>query len=1428
MSRPAAVLVSVGLIVGLIGTPAGAVAAPHAQAAAVDADPGMTAPSPDATAQPTPAPSPSPSPSQEPDPAPSSSPQPEPAPSPAPSPSSPEVAVPAPTTPAEKADSPPAAAPEAGSPALDEADVEAGPGIAPRAQIGIMAAGDPEAGVEVWSETFEEGLTTTTPTGISTYASGRYTASAAWANGANCTGVLVNYTAVYPNSGFCPSEPILGGIAGSSTLGARETRRLADVAGQVGAGVTGSSSATSPVAGSTASTRTNHALTSAPYAAIGTGNTLVLRSAAGIGVSAPTSRYYTLRVDVAGDECANNPASLTFTLLSGGTTFSPFTGPVVPCTNAVGTYYTSTPALAATGGGLDGTTTAGAALTASVRAGTYTGSSAVLLSPAQAAAAQVNVTNSVTSSVGNAFAIDNIRILDVTPSLDIAFSPPSVVAGTASTLIYTVTNTSELAAKTDWGFTNTLPSGLAIAPAPAVGGSCVTAGGAAVTATAGSGSVAVTGGDLAAGTASCTITVNVVSPTAGTYTITPGSVSTSLNAPEAAVLTVTPASTITVRKNIASRVSASDQFTLSLRSGTTVLASATTTGTATGLQPAQITRQVVQPNATYTIHEATTTGAGLTYSSSYECVRGTTVIAAGSSPAGTITMPADQGAEIVCTFTNTPQTARLACDTSHMYSVSPTGALVQGDIVAGTTAAVGTWTGATSANALGVGAGGSIAYALERSADGTDVTSVLKWTPAAGFQTIAGSAYTTVAGSTTIDGSIVAGAIDLSGTRYYFGKFVNSQFYLWSFTESNPATSRFAFVGSFATGTAPNGNGDLAFDARGNLYVIGAATVNNVSSAAIYTVSAQTLATAAGGTLAVAASTTKALAGTDASPAFGNVNGIAFSPRGTVYLSSTTSVYEFDASTWTRVAATPRIAVDSTDLAGCTSPATITVLKNTVGRAAAADQFTLTLASGATPVATATTAGSATGRQPQQIGPVPAAVGTTFSVSEAMAAGSASPISVYTTAYECWADGVRLSNGTTTSGTVTIPSRLSVNVVCTFFNSPRPVTTVTVTKQIADPATGALNPAPGWTLGVTATATAGTATVLPSESATQTTDASGTATWTVLFGSVGSRATLVVYEQLQSGFTFARASCTVNGAAVPVTFTTSAGVVRGSITAVQSASAVACTFVNNPVAVLTLAKEVGFGSAMASDWTLSATAPAGALTGPAGRSGTSGVSAVPVTPGVPYRLAETGGTALYVQVGGWRCLTSTGATVPVTAAGDVTLPQGASVTCTVVNSTATITLLKQVQNPQPGFEPDDWTVTATPAALAGASLPTSSRPGAEYVPGGNAASTFEVRPGHGYTLSEEVTAVDSRLAYRTLRLERLDSNGWTPVASRAITAPAPGQNATYRFVNAPLAPTTLPLTGGPSADAFLISGSVVLALALAWALWHRRRVRGRL
>ncbi|MET0933181.1 MAG: hypothetical protein ABWX56_05670 [Mycetocola sp.] len=1296
--------------------------------------------------------------------------------------------------------------------------------------VSTLAAGVPEAPTQLWLEDFD---TSTTPAQLGTYASNRYTAAAFWLNYTNCNGVILNYTAVFPATGYCGTA--------SDTVSRNQARRLADVLGQSRLGVVGGTTNTAPVNGSTtgaAGSQANRAVTALTMAGgTTTPNQTLIESLGPLGLSATADRYYAASIDIAEDSCSarpggvNNNSRLDVALVTGGSASPLTTAPIIAC-NVTGGRYTS-PTLS---GGFGSET--------SVRAGRFFTDTAVRLTAAQAAQARIRVSNQLSASTGNDFAFDNLRIVDATPSLDKTFATDVGTTGTPTTLTFTVTNTSELAAKNDWNFTDNLPQGMVVAPAPAVGGTCANVTGAAfgVQAAAGATSIVVTGGDLASNATSCTITVNVVANAPGTYVNGPANVTSVLNAPESATFVAEAPARITIQKNVTGRATVGDQFRLSLSLGATEIASATTTGSNTGLQTAQVGPVNVTRGSVYTIAESIVSTATLnTYTTSYQCLRGTTTIATGTSISGPITIPNEPGAEIVCTFTNAPQAATLYCDGTYYYAVRTNGSIAQVNATSSVapTQLYGAVTGATDVNALGVNGDGTSAIAIDRTGTGAgNAGGVINYTIVSGALQGNRTALTGTQGSfldrtgAALDGTIIAGAIDPLNGRFLVGKSSVGAVRLWEYTPGALNNgSRFLYLGQVSTGTAAGENGDISFDAQGNLHIV--QTAADSSNVGMFSVTRESLLAASGGTISSNATNRRALSGTDTGAALTAVNGMAFSPTGTVYLGNGTSAYQFDPVTWVRVPNSPRATIGTTtpntatDLAGCSSPSTLSVEKNVVGRLNVLDQFRLATSAGSPLVesSVATTSGTATGVQTARIGPTPVQVNTSVTISETMATGSSSPLSSYTSVYECWADGVRIVTGPEKSATITIPNRLSVGVACTFTNSPAPFATVRVTKIVEDWSGGNRTPAAGWTMTTTAVANAGSVvSILPSRDPSQQTGADGSATWQVLFGSATQRGRVTVAEATQSGFRYQNLLCTVNGTAAATTITTVGTQVRGAVNVdIAPGAVVDCVYTNRPVATLTLVKNVSFGAVSPSAWQLSATRGlATALSGPSGAGGSGAVTAAQVSADTPYRLSEAGGPASYVQVGNWACVTSSGGTVPVTAAGDVSLTRGTNVTCTVTNATAALTLLKNVQSPSTGFQPSTWNLTATPTALPGLSATTV--PGADYSTNGNPANTFSVRPGHTYTLSEALAQSGTRLAYQQLRLEVRQPNGtWTPLTSETIIAPAAGQTAIYRFVNAPVQPPVLPLTGGPSTDAFIIGGLVILALACALAVWHRRR-----
>ncbi|MFF7455832.1 hypothetical protein [Kitasatospora sp. NPDC008115] len=160
-----------------------------------------------------------------------------------------------------------------------------------------------------------------------------------------------------------------------------------------------------------------------------------------------------------------------------------------------------------------------------VSVGTFVGDQAKLVAGSTVG---FRLENRRASGSGNDQSFDNFRILDVTPQLDKSFSPISVTTGGISKLTFTVTNTNELAAKNGWSFKDSLPAGLTVAASPAVSTTCPAG---VVTAAAGATSVQVSG-NLDAGMASCTASVDVTSSSSGSFTNGPGNVTvTGLNLP---------------------------------------------------------------------------------------------------------------------------------------------------------------------------------------------------------------------------------------------------------------------------------------------------------------------------------------------------------------------------------------------------------------------------------------------------------------------------------------------------------------------------------------------------------------------------------------------------------------------------------------------------------------------------------------------------------------------------------------------------------------------------------------------------------------------------------------------------------------------------------------------------------------------------------
>lgn len=339
----------------------------------------------------------------------------------------------------------------------------------------------PQANTVVFQEDFENGPGTT-PQGLAAYtgAGGQtYTADPLWLS--NCNGSIVNYNIPYTTTGNCVAP------ASSANL-----RQLAYALGV-------HSGAADPTANDAVAAYTENN----PGA-----NSIEFQTVDNIPLTQATGRFLTFSVDTAAVNCDASAPQYQFAFLNEGGEATDVGGLLNACSS--GTTVTA-PAV-------------GPVPSQPINVGTYTSNGSVLFSGSSLG---VRMTNANGFGGGNDAAFDNIRILDVTPQLDKSFSPAELVAGEVSTLTLTVTNTDDLAAKRGWSVTDTLPAGLMIAD----GSAATTCTAATVTAPVGGTTVTATG-DLAAGQAFCTVTVNVTSPVAGTFTNGPDNItSVGLNPP---------------------------------------------------------------------------------------------------------------------------------------------------------------------------------------------------------------------------------------------------------------------------------------------------------------------------------------------------------------------------------------------------------------------------------------------------------------------------------------------------------------------------------------------------------------------------------------------------------------------------------------------------------------------------------------------------------------------------------------------------------------------------------------------------------------------------------------------------------------------------------------------------------------------------------
>ena len=352
----------------------------------------------------------------------------------------------------------------------------------------------------------------------------------------------VAFTDAYPAglvNTATPAGAITGaGCSGTVTAAANGTS-LALSAGSVPAG--GSCDITVNVSSASAATYNN---TSGPVSTTNAGT-----GAASIGTLSVVSGPAPLTVVKAFTPASigtNDTTLLKITLQNPNATA--VTGAAFTDTYPFAMVNTAAPGAVITGTGCSGTITAAAnGSSLALSAGNVPANSSCDITvnvTSSAANTYVNNTGAVTTTnAGTSTSVNGSLVVLSHITVLKAFTPTSVVAGSASVLKITLTNPNAVAT-TGAAFTDTYPSGLVntASPAGAISGAGCSG---TVTAAANGTSLALSGASVPAG-GSCDITVNVSSAAAGSYVNNSGAVSTAnagAGASAGATLTVTVATT---------------------------------------------------------------------------------------------------------------------------------------------------------------------------------------------------------------------------------------------------------------------------------------------------------------------------------------------------------------------------------------------------------------------------------------------------------------------------------------------------------------------------------------------------------------------------------------------------------------------------------------------------------------------------------------------------------------------------------------------------------------------------------------------------------------------------------------------------------------------------------------------------------------------
>lgn len=660
----------------------------------------------------------------------------------------------------------------------------------------------------------------------------------------------------------------------------------------------------------------------------------------------------------------------------------------------------------------------------------------------------------------------------------------------------------------------------------------------------------------------------------------------------------------------------------------------------------------------------------------------------------------------------------------------------------------------------------------------------------------------------------VGGAVDPNTGRFYLGGFTpdGKRFGIFVF---DPVTNSISQKGEVNTNeeivSGKLANGDMAFDGAGTLFIVRGMD----DETSIFSISKADLDRGNGTNLVPRSFSGPYTTAVD-------VNGVAFDSEGRGYLGASEVVSQWATPDWDVENDTwfdGKRGFGSSDLATCSTPPSITLLKNVVnGRAKDGDQFTLSLKSGATQHTPVTTSGSSTGIQTERVGALPTGRGVRFDFSESGAGRT--DLADYEKSYVCTVDGVQIpgAKGETASGSVTIPNQ-GKEIVCTITNAPL-TANVSIHKDVVDENGENKKPGKDWSVSAKATATTDTVTSTPT-AATQKTDTNGDAKWGLKFGKTTGRATIAVSETQQDGYEFKSGSCTITGLDGKSTEKKLTSDKSFDLTGIKPGDDVKCSYLNKVKDTsLTLIKKVdneaAAGTAKDTDWTLKAVGDkdSGNKT-IEGKTGSEAVTNAKVKAG-KYSLSESEGPKGY-EASDWVCEPSTGSAKVTSDKSSVTLKAGDEVTCTITNTakTGAVTWSKTDESGN-ALKGSVWTLTH---------------------PDGKSTEIEDCVAAS----ADKCSGSDKDPAAGKLSVDKLEWGDYTLVEKKApagyilddtehtftISGDKLSKEFAEPFENEQKPPVALPLTGGTGSQIYLIGGAALLAAAGAIALLKGLRRRNR-